>query len=158
MSDESTNDGATEFTPITSQDALNAVVSDRVKRERAKFGDYNDLKAKAARLDEIEAANKSEAEKSAERIAGLERELAASQSATLRARVQARFKIADEDADLFLTASDEETLTRQAERLAGRSDDQKAKGPFVPTQANTPQKPADDGLREFAQDLFGTKN
>ena len=46
---------AEEFKPITSQDDLNRIIGERVKR--VKLVDYDDLKKKAAKLDEIEAAN-----------------------------------------------------------------------------------------------------
>lgn len=48
------------------QAEVDAIVGDRLKRERAKHADYSELKAKAARLDEIEAASKSELEKAVE--------------------------------------------------------------------------------------------
>lgn len=54
------------FTPITSQDDLNRVIGERVKRAEAKYADYADLKSKAAKLDNIEQAKKSELEKLAE--------------------------------------------------------------------------------------------
>ncbi len=45
------------------QSEMDAVVQDRLRRNDAKFSDYDDLKAKAARLDEAEEASKSELEK-----------------------------------------------------------------------------------------------
>lgn len=45
------------------QDELNAQIAERLARERAKFSDYNDIKAKAAKLEQIEAANATEQEK-----------------------------------------------------------------------------------------------
>ena len=63
-----------EFQPITSQEDLNKIVQSRIARERSKFEDYDDLKAKAEKLAEIEEANKTEAEKQAERFAEMERE------------------------------------------------------------------------------------
>lgn len=53
-----------EFRPITTQEELNRVVGERVKR--AKPSDYEDLKAKAAKFDEIEQASKTELQKLAE--------------------------------------------------------------------------------------------
>lgn len=46
-----------------SQDDLERIVQQRLGREREKFSDYDDLKAKAARADELEQANQSEADK-----------------------------------------------------------------------------------------------
>ena len=45
------------------QDELNAIVSDRLKREREKYADYESLKEKATKLDEIEEASKTELQK-----------------------------------------------------------------------------------------------
>ena len=70
---------AEEFKPITSQDDLNRIIGERVKR--AKPADYDDLKKKAAKLDEIEAANQTEAEKAAKRLADLEAELSTTRRA-----------------------------------------------------------------------------
>ena len=114
-------DGA--FTPITSQEELNAALKDRLARERAKFGDYNDLKAKAAKFDELEQANKSEVEKANERAVQAEKERDEARVEALRFKVATKFGVSDEDAELFLTGSDEDTLTRQAERLAARNED-----------------------------------
>jgi hypothetical protein len=49
------------------QTELDAIIADRLKRERAKTSDYDDLKAKASKLDELEEAQKSELEKAQER-------------------------------------------------------------------------------------------
>ena len=37
------------------QAEMDAIISDRLKRERAKYADYNELQAKAAKFDEAEA-------------------------------------------------------------------------------------------------------
>lgn len=108
----------------------------------------------AKRLAEIEDAQKSESQKASERIAALEAQAAQAQRDALRFKVAARFGIADEDADLFLTGADEDTITRQAERLAQRSDEQKKNGNFVPREgATSPSVEGDD--REVIRSLFG---
>lgn len=60
QSEQSENEpaNAEEFKPITSQEDLNKVIGERVKRARP--ADYDDLKAKAAKFDEIEQAGKTE--------------------------------------------------------------------------------------------------
>lgn len=50
------------FTPPASQDELNRIIADRLARERAKFADYDDLKAKADQLQALEDAQKTEAQ------------------------------------------------------------------------------------------------
>ena len=146
---------ADEFKPITSQDDLNKVISDRVARERAKYADYKDVKAKAARLDEIEQANQTEAEKAAKRVAELEAELNNTRRDSLRLKIASAHGINDaDDIDLFLTGTDEETLTRQAKRLADRETDRKKQGNRAPNEGtNSPSK--DSAELETVRGLFG---
>lgn len=68
----------TEFKPITSQDEFDAAIKSRIERAKKSAipEDYEDLKAKAAKFDEIEAQNKSELEKATERAEAAEKELA----------------------------------------------------------------------------------
>ena len=58
------------FEPLTSQEALDRIVTSRLARERAKYADYEELKGKAARLDQLEAESKSELQREQERNAG----------------------------------------------------------------------------------------
>lgn len=44
---------SSEFSPIESQGELDRIVSKRVERERAKFSDYDDLKASAGELPKL---------------------------------------------------------------------------------------------------------
>lgn len=64
-----------EVTRTFSQDEVNAIVGKRLAEEKVKYADYEDLKAKAAKFDEVEEANKSELQKATERAATLEQEL-----------------------------------------------------------------------------------
>lgn len=57
------------------QAELNSVIQKRLGEERQKYGDYEDLKKKAARIDEIEESNKSELQKATEKAEKLEAEL-----------------------------------------------------------------------------------
>lgn len=71
----------------------------------------------ATRLAELENANKSEAEKAAERLAAAESAAQAAQAEALRFRIASKYGISDEHAETYLHGTDEETLTRQAEGL-----------------------------------------
>lgn len=125
---EATSGAGDEFQPITSQDDLNRIIGERVKRATSKFGDYKDLQAKAARFDELEQANKTESQRLADAKAAAEQERDAARAEALRLRVATKHGISDEDADLFLTGTDEETLLRQAQRLSDRKGDAGAAG------------------------------
>lgn len=131
-------DQPTTFT----QADVDRIVKERVQRERAKFSDYDDLKTKAG-----------EAKTAEDRLSDLEKQLEQSQREALRRRVQAAHGIADEDADLFLTGADEETLTAQAKRLAERESSKKRSN-HVPAEGNNP-RPAGDESRETVRGLFG---
>jgi hypothetical protein len=48
---------------LLAQDEVDRIVEQRLARERAKFSDYDTLKARAAKADELEAANATETEK-----------------------------------------------------------------------------------------------
>ena len=58
------------------QDELNQKISERLAREKEKFADYEALKQKAAKLDELDLANKTELEKEQAKAAQLEKLLA----------------------------------------------------------------------------------
>ncbi|WP_143203963.1 hypothetical protein [Streptomyces kebangsaanensis] len=95
----------------------------------------------AQRLREIEDAQKTEQQRLAEAKETAEKDAAAARSEALRWRIAARHQISDEDAEIFLTGGDEETLTRQAARLVAlRTPPQPSADPppAVPPTPHTP--------------------
>lgn len=136
------------------QAEVNQIVQDRLKQQaQNKFGDYDELKAKAAGAQTLE-----------ERFGALETELTKTKTEALRSRIAAEFGISTKpakagepsDADLFLTGSDEASLTAQAQRLAGREADRKKQGNVAPKEGETTTTGGPDAtLREFAKGLFG---
>ncbi len=155
---------ADEFKPITSQKELNAALKDRLDRERSKFKDYDDLKSKADMLDQIEQANLSELDKANGRITNAEKERDTAKAEALRLRTAVTHGISLEDADLFLTGTDEETLVAQAKRLSDRAAEQakaeadrKKKNPIVYKEGTSTQTgtTTEEDDREFARNFFG---
>ena len=73
MEDTVKQEPATEKT--FTQDEVNGIVAERLKRVEAKYEDYEALKEKAARLDKIEEENKTELERATERAVALQGEL-----------------------------------------------------------------------------------
>jgi hypothetical protein len=109
-----------------------------------------------AKLDEIEKANLSEVERAKREAQEAKAELERARSEATRARIQAKFAISDEDAELFLTATDEATLTKQAERLAQRAEDRKKNGNRAPLQGRTPSSVSggkDQAKREWLRSM-----
>ena len=99
------------------QEELNAIVGKRLAEEKSKFADYEDLKAKASKFDEMEEANKSELQKATERANSLEAELKAMKSAE-EVRLM-RENVAKETGipSNLLTGSTEEECKAQAEAI-----------------------------------------
>lgn len=96
------------------QTELDQIISDRLKREREKYGDYESLKEKAQKLDQIEEDAKSELQKATERAEKLQAELSAMKHTE---KVRAiRDKVAQETGvpATLLTGETEEACTEQA--------------------------------------------
>jgi hypothetical protein len=72
-------------------------------------------------LDDIAAANLSDLEKAQKAASDAQETAAKATAEALRLRVAAKHGISDEDADLFLTGSDLETVEKQAAALAART-------------------------------------
>lgn len=75
------------FTPPKDQAEFDRMVSDRLRRERSKFSDYDELKAKAAKFDEAENASKSEIEKATSKASQAEQRAAAAETTSLKLEV-----------------------------------------------------------------------
>lgn len=164
MSDATTTDAASAETAAADegkkteaqtvpQAEVDRIVKERVARERAKYADYDDLKAKAEGSKTLE-----------ERLAAMETELTTTKTQALKTSIAAKFGISTEpgpkgepsDADLFLTGSDADSLTAQAQRLAGRDADRKKQGNVAPKEGSTKSEGTDEGeQRSFARSLFG---
>jgi hypothetical protein len=80
MSETVNQEPATIEEPTTeerrfTQAELDKVVADRLARERQKYEGFSELKEKAAKFDELEAASKTELQKATEKAERLEKEL-----------------------------------------------------------------------------------
>lgn len=99
------------------QSEVDAIVSDRLKRERSKYEGYEELKAKAEKLDAIEEASKTELQKATERAERLEAELNSMKKTdsirTIREKVSQETGVPSN----LLSAEDEESCKAQAEAI-----------------------------------------
>ena len=73
------------FKPIDSQEDLDRIIEKRLARERAKFADYEEVKAKAAKVDEIEEEKKSDLQRALDQIEALKAEAEQSKAAAAQA-------------------------------------------------------------------------
>lgn len=113
------------------QEEMDAIIGDRLKRERAKYSDYEDLKAKATAYDAAEEANKSDLQKANEKAEALQAQLdaltKANQERELRDKISAETGVPAS----LLRGSSEEDLRAQAEGIKGFVSASKASYPTV---------------------------
>jgi len=163
--DASTADTTTDTTADTNADEAGKTftqeqVNTFLAEQKRKIGDVKELKAAAAELATIKDAQKSTEQRSADRVADADAQIAtipAKVSEALRAHLVALHKIPTEDAELFLTAGDPEVLLKQVERLMARgvedAAERKKHGNFVPREGNNPKPGSGDDV-EVVRSLF----
>jgi hypothetical protein len=105
-------------------------------------------------LDELKKAQLSNEEKLAAELGEAAKRASRAEAEAMRWRIAARHGISDEDAELFLTGSDEETLARQAERFTQLAV-KPSKGTVVPGVGNQPNAPASIAEQVAAAEAAG---
>lgn len=116
--------------------------------------------AAAKELGELKDAQKSQSEKDAEKVKAAEAEVAtvpAKVAEALKTHLVARHGIDDEDAELFLTATEPDLLLKQVDRLLGQSG-KRNRNNHVPGEGNSKQTGGDGPDRQFVRNLFGNNN
>ena len=114
-----------EFKTIETQEELDNIVKERIRREREKFADYDELKKRVSELetengalkDTVEETKQTIAESDA-RITELQGQVSNYETASLRTRIALQNGLPYDLADR-LQGADEEALRADAERLAG---------------------------------------
>ncbi len=114
-----------EFKTIETQEELDNIVKERIRREREKFGDYDDLKKRVSELESENGALKATVEETKQTIAEsdaqiteLQGQVSNYETASLRTRIALQNGLPYDLADR-LQGADEEALKADAERLAG---------------------------------------
>lgn len=114
-----------EFKTIETQEELDNIVKERLRREREKFGDYDDLKKRVSELESENGALKATVEetkqtiaKSDAQITELQGQVSNYETASLRTRIALQNGLPYDLADR-IQGADEEALRADAERLAG---------------------------------------
>lgn len=114
------NANVTEEAKTFTQAEVDRIIEGRLQRERAKYGDmadYDQLKEKAGKYDELQEASKTELQKATDRAAALEKELEGMKHAEsvrgIRAKVAAEKGIPES----LLTGETEEACAEQADAI-----------------------------------------
>lgn len=132
------------------QAEVDRIIADRLKRD-----DVKGLKAKAAEYDKLLDAQKTAEQKSAEAQRAAEARAIEAEAKAIRYQVAAEDGHSREDADLFLTGTDEDTIRTQSKRLRERDGDKQKRGNYVPKEGQTPKNQSkDDPMREITRGLF----
>lgn len=114
------------------QAELDEIVKNRVARERAKYGDYETLQAKALKFDEMEEANKSELQKATEKADALQKQLDDMNKANEVRNI--REKVASETgvpANLLHGTTEEDCMEQASGILAYKNENPGTKYPSV---------------------------
>ena len=112
----------------------------KLRQEAAKYRTEAKANDEARKeLDQIKEAQKSDAEKANDKLTNETRRANEATALALRYKIALVKGIAIEDADLFMTATDEDTLNKQADRLAQRTPERKPG--HIPTQGTGDPKP-----------------
>lgn len=99
------------------QEELDAIVQDRLKRERDKYSDYDALKEKAEQYDAEKEAEKSELEKATERAAALQAELDGMKHLNEVRALRDKVALQTGVPATLLSADTEEELMEQANKI-----------------------------------------
>ena len=148
-----------EFTPITSQEALDAVLKDRLNRQNEKharemseiadkYKDYDALKTQNSEYEQQISVLNSALEESKQKVAGYDSQIAerdakisAYEASILKSNIAATYGLAPELAER-LSGDTEETLRADAEKLAAIV----GKSHKVAPLANATNANVDDGV------------
>lgn len=139
------------------QAEMDAIIEGRLAREKQKYADYESLKEKAGKYDELKDASKTAEEKNAEKIAELQKLVAGyTREKTVE---QARNKVAAEMKvpAALLTGEDEETCKKQAKAILDFAKPTNYPGTKNNSKPHAGGSNADDSMRAFAHQLFGGK-
>lgn len=126
-----------------------------VKTLAAQKDEIKNLKEKAARLDQLEQANKTDAEKAADRIAKAEAEAASvpTKVADVLRDALVTLGVVSEDRKVLLTATEPQALLEQVKAIQSLPP---ARTGRAPLQGRTPTTGAkDDPMRDLVHGLFG---
>lgn len=148
---------------------IDAAIAERLKsvnkkhaEELSKFADYEDFKKKAAKLDEIEAANKSELEKATEaaqaavkRAEEAEAKAARLEAETAHAALVARIASEEEVPANLIHGADEDELRASAQAFKAYVDEHKPKVPETKAGGATPAPDDETKLSERELRAFG---
>lgn len=141
--------------PLHTQEHLDQVVKERAERiARKDFGDYDQLKEKAAKVDTIAKEFEDKLKEKDTKLSDFEKQLGAAKLETDKVKLVHEFKLSDELAE-FVTGETADEMRERAEKLSkgiGTSG-----GKVVVNKEDKP-KGKDTDSKKIAKSLFGDKS
>lgn len=146
------------FEPISTQEELNAIIRDRLARDREarekKYADYDDLKTAnkdlTAQLEDLKKQLEAHSG-DADTIKDLQSKVQKYETDSVKTRI-AHEKGLGYDAIELLTGDDEESITKSAEKLAA------FRGKSTPPPLSNPEGSGGDGRKKAFQELARSLN
>ena len=132
------------------QSELDQIIGERLKREREKYPDYDALKEKAAKLDQIEEDAKTELQRAQERAEKLEAELSAMKHSEEVRAIRDKVAQATGVPASLLTGDTEESCNEQAAGILSFKTANPANYPVVRDGGEIQKKVEGSTAQQFA--------
>jgi hypothetical protein len=119
VNQEKTNGGTGSGTPerTFTQSELNAIVTDRLSREREQYADYAALKEKAEKYDAAQEADKTDLQKATDKVAALQAQVEAYTKADNLRRIREKVSKETGVPASLLYGEDEDSCKAQAQAI-----------------------------------------
>lgn len=137
------------------QSELDQIIEERLKRERKKYADYEELRGKAEKYDQSVQKGKTEMQKANEAIEKLQLQLGgymkAEEVRKIREKVSSDTKVPSN----LLTGETEEDCKKQAEAILAFAKPKEYPAPRKNTITHKANEEVDESMREFVHQIFG---
>lgn len=151
---DSGDSGKQQFAAITSQEAFDAAIKERLSRERSKYADYDDIKAKAAKHDELIESQKSEAQKAIDAANKKAEDAIAKATAAERKAVLAEAGIKGDDVALFDGVPADKIPALAAKIAAATKEPPAQRGRETFVSGSGARQEGDPDMEGLVKDLF----
>lgn len=137
------------------QSEVNAIVGERLKREREKYADYDELKGIAEKYNHSIETNKTEMQKANEAIENLKNQLDGYMKAEEIRKVREKVSSETKVPHSLLTGETEEDCKKQAEAILAFAKPKTYPAAQKNHANHNPLDAVDESMREFAHQIFG---
>lgn len=138
---------------LLTQSEVDNVIEKRLDRERGKFADYDELKEKAGKVDNITQEYENKLTEKNTTVEDLNKKLSKAQLETEKVKIVHEFELPDDLAE-FVTGDNAEDMRKRAEKLANGTGT--GKGPEIKKKGKP--ESAETDSKKLAKGLFGNKS